>query len=94
MSISHTLFVKRTSKNLLALLIVYVFDIIPFGNDESELQTLKRHLTQEFEVKDLGNLKYFLAIEVALSKHGISQRKYVLDLKETGMLGCKSALDI
>ncbi|XP_021818432.1 uncharacterized protein LOC110760477 [Prunus avium] len=43
-------------------------------------------------MKDLGDLKYFLGIEVARSTTGIflSQRKYVLDvLTETGMLGCK-----
>ncbi|RVW93337.1 Retrovirus-related Pol polyprotein from transposon RE1 [Vitis vinifera] len=64
---------------------------------ESGLQTpkiinLKKYLSEEFEVKDLGNLKYFLGMEVARSRKGIvvSQRKYILDLlKETGMLGCK-----
>ena len=43
-------------------------------------------------MKDLGQLKYFLGIEVARSKHGVllSKRKYVLDLlTETGMLDCK-----
>ncbi|KAI5317138.1 hypothetical protein L3X38_036845 [Prunus dulcis] len=43
-------------------------------------------------MKDLGDLKYFLGIEVARSTTGtfLSQRKYVLDLlTETGMLGCK-----
>lgn len=48
----------------------------------------------EFEVKDLGRLKYFLGIEVAHSQHGIfiSQQKYVTDLlKETGKLACKPA---
>lgn len=52
---------------------VYVDDIILSGNDELELQALKRHLTQEFEVKDLENLKYFLGMEVARLKHGISK---------------------
>ncbi|XP_021598821.1 uncharacterized mitochondrial protein AtMg00810-like [Manihot esculenta] len=50
--------------------------------------------TQEFEIKNLKKLQYFLGIEVAKSKKGIfiSQRKYIMDLlKETGMLGCKSA---
>ncbi|XP_021808918.1 uncharacterized protein LOC110752544 [Prunus avium] len=43
-------------------------------------------------MKELGELQYFLGIEVARSKHGIflSQRKYVLDLlTEIGMLDCK-----
>ncbi|RVW15029.1 Retrovirus-related Pol polyprotein from transposon RE2 [Vitis vinifera] len=66
----------------------------PPGFEESmaKNQNLKKYLSEEFEVKDLGNLKYFLGMEVARSRKGIvvSQRKYILDLlKETGMLGCK-----
>ena len=48
----------------------------------------------EFEIKDLENLKYFLEMEVTRSKPGIfvSQRKYTLDLLiETDMLGCRPA---
>jgi len=55
---------------------------------------LKKSLENEFEVKDLGSLRYFLGMEVARSKNGItvSQRKYTLDLlKETGMLGARPA---
>ncbi|KAH9705132.1 Plant intracellular ras-group-related LRR protein 4 [Citrus sinensis] len=57
------------------------------GNDEEELQKLKKQLAQEFEVKDIGNLKYFFEMGVARSRKGIvvSQRKFTLDLlKETG----------
>lgn len=42
----------------------------------------------------MGNLKYFLGIEIARSHKGLflSQRKYVLDLlRETGKLGAKPA---
>ena len=48
----------------------------------------------EFEINNLGNMKYFLGIEVSRSKEGISasQRKYVIDLlAETDMLGCHLA---
>jgi len=63
------------------------------GDDEIEKQTLKERLATQFEMKDLGKLKYILGIEVACSRQGIffSQRKYILDLlKETGKLGCKT----
>jgi len=89
----HTLFVKR-SQGRIAMLIVYVDDFILTGDDLEELASLKSFLAKEFEVKDLGFLKYFLGMEVAKTRKGISvsQRKYVLDLlKETGMLGCKLA---
>ncbi|CAN1837958.1 Retrovirus-related Pol polyprotein from transposon TNT 1-94 [Linum perenne] len=88
----HTLFVKHSKSGKLAILIVYVDDIIITGDDTEEIQQLKQSLAKEFDLKDLGELKYFLGMEVARSKQGIclSQRKYVLDLlKETGMLGCK-----
>ncbi|XP_022748104.1 uncharacterized protein LOC111297736 [Durio zibethinus] len=63
-------------------LLVYVDDIIVTRNDTIEQDLLQRYLSQEFEIKELGRLKYFLGIEVACSKDGIflSQRKYVLDL--------------
>ena len=55
---------------------------------------MKLLLSKEFEIKDLGQLRYFLGMEVARSKHGISvsQRKYTLGLlQETGMLRSKLA---
>ncbi|RVW51144.1 hypothetical protein CK203_078121 [Vitis vinifera] len=51
----HTLFVKKSHAGKLAILIVYVDDIILSGNDMGELQNLKKYLSEEFEVKDLGN---------------------------------------
>ena len=81
-------------KGKLTIHIVYVDDIIVTGDDIIEIKSLKEVLAREFEIKDVGNLRYFLGMEVARSKEGISvtQRKYILDLlKETGMLGCKPA---
>ena len=87
----HTLFVKNANKKITAL-IVYVDDMVVTGNDDYELKDLQSRLATEFELKDLGPLKYFLGIEVSRSRSGITmcQRKYILDLlAETGMLDCK-----
>lgn len=87
----HTLFIKRKSGKV-TLLIIYVDDMIITGDDTDEMKKLQEYLSTEFEMKDLGGLKYFLGIEVARTKTGIylSQRKYILDLlSETGMLECK-----
>ncbi|XP_024026593.1 uncharacterized protein LOC112093079 [Morus notabilis] len=89
-----TLFVKHSSEGKIAVLIVYVDDIILTGDNKDELFKLKTLLAKEFETKDLGNLKYFLGMEVTRSRNeiSVSQRKYVLELlRETGMLGCKPA---
>ena len=50
---------------------MYVDDIVLTGDNEEDMQKLKTYLAKEFEIKDLGNLKYFLGIEVAGSKQGI-----------------------
>ncbi|KAM0029928.1 putative RNA-directed DNA polymerase [Helianthus debilis subsp. tardiflorus] len=87
----HTLFLKRRGK-LVTCLIIYVDDMIITGNDKEEMEKLKTNLFTEFEMKDLGRLKYFLGIEVLRSKHGIfiCQKKYILDLlAEIGMIDCK-----
>ena len=74
------------------LLIVYVDDIIINCDDKKDIDDLKRYFQNSFRTKDLGELHYFLGIEVARSKEGISllKRKYVLDiLEETNLLGSK-----
>jgi hypothetical protein len=62
------------------------------GDDPLEVTKLKENLCAQFEVKDLGQLRYFLGIEIARSPKGIilSQRKYILDLlKDTSMILCR-----
>ncbi|KAL6318435.1 hypothetical protein AAG906_041201 [Vitis piasezkii] len=89
-----SLAMRKHGFNKVMTLIIYVDDMIIIGNDEEEISKLQEHLATEFEMKNLGGLKYFLGIEVARSKRGIflSQRKYVLDLlSETGMLDCRPA---
>ena len=87
----HTLF-TLPSKEGIVLILVYVDDIIISGNDKVGIQDTKVFLKTVFDIKDLGELKYFLGIEVCRSKEGLflSQRKYALDLlNEVGKLGSR-----
>ena len=65
------------------LILVYVDDIIITGSSKSQIQQLVQKLNSEFSLKDLGQLDYFLGIEVHHSDNGsllLSQTKYIHDL--------------
>ena len=75
------LFLRRTDKNII-LLLLYVDDMIITGDDLSGIQELKDFLSQQFEMKDLGHLSYFLCLEITNSTDRlyITQAKYVSKL--------------
>lgn len=64
----HTLFIRHSDSGGVKTLLVYVDGMIVIGNDTREMQELKQQLLKEFDIKELGRLKYFLGIEVAHSK--------------------------
>jgi hypothetical protein len=63
-------------------ILVYVDDIIIVSSSSSATERLLRQLHREFAVKDLGNLNYFLGIEVHHTSNGLllTQHKYITDL--------------
>lgn len=71
---------------------IYVDDIIVASSSDTATQALLRDLGELFALKDLGELSYFLGIEVKRINNGIllTQEKYTTDLlKRVGMLQCK-----
>ncbi|KAI5325055.1 hypothetical protein L3X38_034129 [Prunus dulcis] len=87
----YSLFYRHKGKSSIFLL-VYVDDIIITGTDTATISIIKNLLHQRFHLKDLGDLKYFLGIEVSRSPKGLylSQRKYALDiLKDSGLIGAR-----
>ena len=86
-------FILRHSKYLVFLL-VYVDDIVLTGNCLSLLQSLIQQLSSEFELKDLGNLHYFLGLQITHTSKGLymNQSKYAQDLLLMhNMLSAKAA---
>lgn len=76
-----SLFIFNTSGNLVYLR-VYVDDIIITGCNATTAQYFIDLLGKRFSIKDLGDLSYFLGIEVATTSIGLllSHRKYIIDL--------------
>ncbi|WKA12737.1 hypothetical protein VitviT2T_030094 [Vitis vinifera] len=86
------LFLRRTDKGTI-LLLLYVDDMIITGDDLSGIQELKDFLSQQFEMKDLGHLSYFLGLEITHSTDGlyITQAKYASDLlSQAGLTDSKT----
>ena len=76
----------------LVILLLYVDDLFLTGNDKHIVEW-KKKLAEEFEMKDLGLMHYFLGLEVWQSPKGIflNQGKYAVEmLKRFDMLDCKS----
>ena len=75
----NSLFLKHKGTNTTALL-VYVDDIVLTGNDTEEIARITNLLDQQFKIKNLGDLTYFLGLKVARNSTGVHlwQRKYTL----------------
>ncbi len=87
-----SLYVKKTDHGIIVI-VIYVDDLIITRNSDVDIFDLKKLLKQKFEMKDLGELRYFLGIEVIQSLKGIwlLQRQYALNkLSEYGMTSYKT----
>ncbi|KAM1541138.1 hypothetical protein ACFX1Z_011089 [Malus domestica] len=76
-----SLFVKTVDTSVVILLL-YVDDIIITRSATHAIHAMIQSLTQEFDIKDLGPLHYFLGIQIVHKEDGLflSQDKYVTDL--------------
>ncbi|GKA82350.1 ribonuclease H-like domain-containing protein [Tanacetum coccineum] len=74
-----------------AYLLLYVDDIVLTASSDGLLQRIISSLHQEFAMRDLGPLNYFLGISVTRDSSGLflSQKKYAIEILEKAhMVSC------
>ncbi|KAK3719576.1 hypothetical protein QZH41_006798 [Actinostola sp. cb2023] len=74
------------------IIAVYVDDIVLAGPSDEKIAEVKQNISERFEVKDMGELKYFLGVQVIQEdgKVWIGQPTYTENiLKKFGMENCK-----
>lgn len=78
---NYSLFTKSSVSSLI-ILVVYMDDILLAGSDFTEMNDLKSFFDQQFQIKDLGLVHYFLGLEIISHTSGflIHQHKYASDL--------------
>ena len=83
---------KKDQEGNTSLISLYVDDLIITGNACELITEIKNQLSQEFEMKDLGELHYCLGLEVwrESGKTMITQSKYVREIHNRfNMSDCK-----
>ena len=65
------------------------------GSDQEAISTIKRLLHSTFHMKDLGQVTYFLELEVDFQQKGIfvNQHKYIQDLIQLASLTNSAFVD-
>ncbi|KAK2403406.1 putative mitochondrial protein [Trifolium repens] len=93
-TVEHGIYIKGSSQDNLCIVCLYVDDLLITGSNKNEIDRLTRQLSSEFEMTNLGGLKYFLGLEFTKTSSGVllHQSKYVSDiLKRFNMLNCNPA---
>ncbi len=90
-NVNVSFYVKKTYLKIV-ILVIYVDDLIMTRDSDVNISDVKKLLKQNFEIKELGKLRYLLNIEVIQSRKGIwlLQKQYALNKSyEYGMINCK-----
>lgn len=88
------IYTSKTKLDGLFILAVYVDDILLAGKSQQKLAQVKANLGKRFQLKDMGELHYFLGVSVQQRSHEIwiGQPTYTQAvIKKFGMEHCKPA---
>ena len=86
-------YIRHTANNIEAIAL-YVDDLLIAGSDPTSLATIKTQLCGAFEMKDLGEAKTYLGLEISRDRSRrqlfLGQQKYIgTVLQRFGMENCK-----
>lgn len=85
-----SLFVFSKGKDVI-MLMLYVDDMLVTGNKSASMERFLKEINNQFRMKDLGQMEYFLGIQAQFHKNGVflTQERYALDLlAAAGMSNC------
>ncbi|KAG8483480.1 hypothetical protein CXB51_023157 [Gossypium anomalum] len=88
-----TLYVKKENSKTQLIVFVYVDDLLVTGGDQAMLADFKTKMHQMFQMSDLGEMTYFLGMEVTQSQAGffLSQRTFAIKiLDKFSIQNCKA----
>jgi hypothetical protein len=87
-SVDKTLFTLKHGNNFL-LVQIYVDDIIFSGSSHVFVSSFQEMMENEFQMSMMGELTFFLGIQVKQTKHGtfVHQAKYTKDLMKKFNMG-------
>ncbi|KXJ67790.1 hypothetical protein RP20_CCG012118 [Aedes albopictus] len=80
---------RKQVKGRWCYVLVYVDDLVVVSEDPTMIEALARKLKKSFEISELGDIRYYLGMEVEKDQHGdyfLSQRKYIREVVESSGL--------
>ena len=79
--VDTTLFTKSKNNDII-IVQIYVDDIIFSATNDYLCQEFSKYMHEEFEMSMMGELNFFLGLQIKQSKEGIfiNQAKYIKDL--------------
>lgn len=87
------LYIKSTDRTI-SIIVLYVDDMLYLSNDKQEMKLIKQKMSEEFELKELGNVENFMGLKVERDRAkgilAISQGEYAREILERfDMAECK-----
>jgi len=77
----------KSSNNSFIILSLYVDDILIAGNSKEMIDTTKKWLSSNFEMKDMGEARYVLGVKIIRDRSkrllGLTQETYIKKMLES-----------